>query len=318
MFLCIAITAFVSCVLSLQAAGSRLLYAFARDRMLPGSTWLSKMSERHAVPANAAGRLRHSILICLYVYANPNQLPRITAFAVLGIYIAFQAVVLAALRQRLRGWRPAGDWNLGLWGKVVNIGALTYGALAMVLLIKPPPGTETFIDRWVVAVGLVIVVGTGLLYMFAAKPYRHPTTSARTTPSKSPRSCAPCAAPDRRGHSHLAGRARQRNAGRHWDSRFAMEPSTSGKSAAPSLRTAVGVSMNFMPIQRFSVFGPSNRRRPTRSHIPAGSRAQTTSSTPSEIWTTRSRRSTTYSTPNRAGASTPGTRRPRDGVLSGR
>ena len=29
------------------------------------------------------------------------------------------------------------------------------------------------IDRWVVAVGLVIVVGTGLLYMFAVKPYRH-------------------------------------------------------------------------------------------------------------------------------------------------
>lgn len=173
-FLCIAITAFVSCVLSLQAAGSRLLYAFARDRMLPGSTWLSKMSERHAVPANALlVACVIPILICLYVYANPNQLPRITAFAVLGIYIAFQAVVLAALRQRLRGWRPAGDWNLGPWGKVVNIGALTYGALAMVLLIKPPPGTETFIDRWVVAVGLVIVLGTGLLYMFAAKPYRH-------------------------------------------------------------------------------------------------------------------------------------------------
>ena len=174
LFLCIAITAFVSCVLSLQAAGSRLLYAFARDRMLPGSSWLSKMSERHAVPANALlVACVIPILICVYVYANPNQLPRITAFAVLGIYIAFQAVVLAALRQRLKGWRPAGDWNLGKWGMLVNIGALTYGVIAMILLIKPPPGTEAFLDKWVVALGLVIVLGTGLLYMVAARPYQY-------------------------------------------------------------------------------------------------------------------------------------------------
>ena len=100
-FLCVAVMAFISCVLSLQAAGSRLLYASARDRMLPMSGWLSHMSERHAVPTNALlVACIVPILICLYVYAFPNQLPRITAFAVLGIYIAFQAVVLAALRQR--------------------------------------------------------------------------------------------------------------------------------------------------------------------------------------------------------------------------
>ena len=52
-FLCAAVIAFISCVLSLQAAGSRLLYASARDRMLPMSGWLSHMSERHAVPTNA-------------------------------------------------------------------------------------------------------------------------------------------------------------------------------------------------------------------------------------------------------------------------
>lgn len=173
-FLCVAITAFISCVLSLQAAGSRLLYAFARDRMLPGSSWLAKMSERHSVPANALMvACVIPILICLYVYAFPDQLPRVTAFAVLGIYIAFQAVVLAALRQRLKGWRPAGDWNLGRWGMLVNVIALCYGVFAMILLLKPPPGTEAFMDKWVVAIGLAIVVGTGLIYMFTARPYRH-------------------------------------------------------------------------------------------------------------------------------------------------
>jgi amino acid transporter len=173
LFLCIAITAFISCVLSLQAAGSRLLYAFARDRMLPGSTWLAKMSDRHAVPANALlVACVIPIIICLYVFLFPDQLPRVTAFAVLGIYISFQAVVLAALRQRLRGWKPAGDWNLGSWGMAVNVLALCYGIFAMILLIKPT-AEGTFLDKWVVAIGLIIVGGSGLLYMLIARPYRH-------------------------------------------------------------------------------------------------------------------------------------------------
>ena len=173
-FLCVAITAFISCVLSLQAAGSRLLYAFARDRMLPGSSWLAKMSERHSVPANALMvACVIPILICLYVYAFPDQLPRVTAFAVLGIYIAFQAVVLAALRQRMKGWRPAGDWSLGKWGVVVNVAALCYGIFAMILLLKPPPGTEAFMDKWVVAIGLGSSSASGLLYMAIARPYQY-------------------------------------------------------------------------------------------------------------------------------------------------
>jgi amino acid transporter len=173
LFLLVAITAFVSCVLSLQAAGSRLLYAFARDRMLPGSSWLGRLSEKHAVPRNALlVACVVPILICLYVYLKPESLARVTAFAVLGIYIAFQAVVLAALRQRLRGWRPAGLWSMGRWGMLVNGAALAYGIFAMVLLIKPT-ASEDFLDRWIVTIGLVIVMGSGLLYLFIARPDRH-------------------------------------------------------------------------------------------------------------------------------------------------
>ena len=131
------------------------------------------MSERHAVPTNALlVACVVPILICLYVYVDPDQLPRVTAFAVLGIYIAFQAVVLAALRQRLKGWRPAGNWNLGSAGMLVNVVALAYGIMAIFLLLKPGT-TGTFLDDWVVAIGSVIVMGTGLLYMFIAKPDRH-------------------------------------------------------------------------------------------------------------------------------------------------
>ena len=56
---------------------------------------------------------------------------------------------------------------------MVNVLALAYGIFAIVLLVKPAPGTETFLDRWIVAIGLVIVAGTGLLYLLLARPDRH-------------------------------------------------------------------------------------------------------------------------------------------------
>jgi amino acid transporter len=172
-FLVVTVTAFVSCVLSLQAAGSRLLYSFGRDRMLPGSRWLAHLPARHAVPINALVVVTVvPMLICLFVFWRPDSLARVTAFAVCGIYVSFQAVVLAALRQRLKGWRPAGLWNLGSWGLVVNVLALAYGLFAIYLLIRPGDA-GTFLDRWIVAIGVAIVAGSGLLYLLIARPDRH-------------------------------------------------------------------------------------------------------------------------------------------------
>jgi len=169
----ITVTAFISCVLSLQAAGSRLLYSFGRDRMLPGSRWLAHLPARHAVPINALVVVTVvPMIICLYVFWRPDNLARVTAFAVCGIYISFQAVVLAALRQRLKGWRPAGLWNLGTWGLLVNVLALAYGVFAIYLLIRPGD-TGVFLDDWIVAIGLAIVAGSGLLYLLIARPDRH-------------------------------------------------------------------------------------------------------------------------------------------------
>jgi hypothetical protein len=112
------------------------------------------------------------MLIAVFVYFRPDTLAKVTAFAVLGIYISFQAVVLAALRQRLKGWRPAGLWNLGGLGLLVNVLALAYGVFAIVLLLQPAD-TDVFLDRWIVAIGLVVVAGVGLVYLLLARPDRH-------------------------------------------------------------------------------------------------------------------------------------------------
>jgi len=53
-----------------------------------------------------------------------------------------------------------------------NVVAQAYAIMAIYLLLKPG-ATGTFIDDWIVAVGLFVVLATGLLYLFIARPDRH-------------------------------------------------------------------------------------------------------------------------------------------------
>lgn len=173
-FLVIALTAFLSCVLSLQAAASRLLFSFARDGMIPGHNWLSKISPRTKVPTNALiVACSIPLILCVFIYFGPDALlTQITSFAVLGIYVAFQSVVLASLRQRIKGWRPAGPFTLGTAGFVINVAALLYGIFAIVLLAVPG-SSGVFVNDWIVLIGLAVVAGSGALYLFIARPDRN-------------------------------------------------------------------------------------------------------------------------------------------------
>jgi amino acid transporter len=94
---------------------------------------------------------------------------QVTSFAVFGIYWSFQSVVLAALRQRVKGWKPAGPFSLGVWGWVVNIAALAYGLFAMFLLARPGESGDVGVD-WIVLIGFGVVFVVGLLYLLIARP----------------------------------------------------------------------------------------------------------------------------------------------------
>jgi amino acid transporter len=172
----VVLVSFVSCVLSLQAAASRLTFAYARDQMIFGSKFLSRMSPGHHVPSNALllmGLI--PALIALSALWMQDAIQTIISFAAVGIYIAFQMIVLAALIARLKGWRPSGPFTLGAWGVVVNVLALAYGVAAIVNILWPRPQSDA--DPWYTVYGMLVttvgVVLVGGIYMVLAKPYEH-------------------------------------------------------------------------------------------------------------------------------------------------
>ncbi len=168
----VVLVSFISCLLSLQAAASRLIYAYARDQMIFGSKFLSRMSPGHHVPANALIVMAAiPAAIALSALWLQDAIATIISFAAVGIYIAFQMIVLAALVARNRGWRPSGPYRLGRWGYLVNLLALAYGVGAIVNILWPrSPG-----DPWYVNYGMLVttagVIVLGSVYMVAARPY---------------------------------------------------------------------------------------------------------------------------------------------------
>jgi amino acid transporter len=170
----VVLVSFISCLLSLQAAASRLVFAYARDQMIFGSKFLSRMSPCHHVPANALVLMGAiPAAIALSALWLQDAIATIISFAAVGIYISFQMIVLAALLARTKGWRPTGPFTLGSWGMLVNVLALAYGVSAIVNILWPrPQGPD---DPWYIVFGMLVttvgVILVGGIYMVLAKPY---------------------------------------------------------------------------------------------------------------------------------------------------
>ena len=164
---------FISCVLSLQAAVSRMLFAYARDGMIAGSTILATLSKTSNVPRAALlfAAFLSATIICLGFFFK-QALTMIVGFAVIGIYMAFQMVVAAALYARAKGWQPTGEFKLGRWGLTVTLAAQFYGICAIATLLWPWTPGEKWYVTFTTAISAAAVIGAGILYLVVLKPHR--------------------------------------------------------------------------------------------------------------------------------------------------
>ena len=190
--LLVIIFAFFSCGSSIQGAGSRLAFSYARDGALPGSGWISRVNQRFKTPANALlmGAVI-TVLFALLVYINPgsnyhiwfvtypahvNALTSLVSFGVSGIYLSFLLTVIGAIIARARGWRPEGAFRLGKWAWPVLIVAAGYLGAMFVNVIYPSGLTSaraTFNIDWITLFIMFIIAAVGAVYLLLARPDRN-------------------------------------------------------------------------------------------------------------------------------------------------
>jgi urea carboxylase system permease len=128
------------CTLAIQTASMRMIFSMSRDRALPFSHALAKVSPKTGapiLPAILTGGL--TIALLLVNVGDASVFLDLTSVCIVMLYLAYLLVTGPLLVRRLRGqWTAApGQFSLGRFGLPINLLAVAYGALMMVNIAWP-------------------------------------------------------------------------------------------------------------------------------------------------------------------------------------
>jgi amino acid transporter len=169
LFLISVCVAIFVCCLAIQAATTRLLFAYGRDKMVPASKFFGYVNRSTRTPMTSAFFVAAAaIVVLLYVNLGGSDpfiaIARVTAWATAGTYVAYQMVVFGGLVARSKGWpKDRAYFNLGRWGWPVNIIAFVYGVFMIINLAWPRTPDAAWYDNYLVIFSLAVVLAAGVV-----------------------------------------------------------------------------------------------------------------------------------------------------------
>jgi len=129
---CVAMAAMWFCGLSSVTSNSRMLFAFARDGGLPFAGHLKRVSPRFRSPQVAVWT---SAAMALLVALWADAYSAMVALSTIALYASYGMPIWFGLRSPTRA---RGPWTLGRRSRAVNLLALLWICLCMVLFVLPP------------------------------------------------------------------------------------------------------------------------------------------------------------------------------------
>jgi urea carboxylase system permease len=151
-FLALMVVAIVVCSLTVHAAAVRLVFAMARDNLLPFSASLARLREGSrtpTVPALLIGAAAGGLLLLNINF--PRVMEFMPSVAVVWANLAYLFVTAPMLWKRLVRAPEAAPANstpfqMGRWGGIVNVAAVAWGCLVVINIGWPRP--EIYGDGW--------------------------------------------------------------------------------------------------------------------------------------------------------------------------
>jgi amino acid transporter len=126
------------CGMSSITSASRMMYAFSRDRAIPGHQLWRRLN-RERVPVFAVWAIAVLAFLAAFpAYFGPNGViayVAVTSIATIGLYIAYAIPIYLRLREG-DAWEP-GEWTLGRWYRPIGTIACVWVAFISVLFILP-------------------------------------------------------------------------------------------------------------------------------------------------------------------------------------
>lgn len=118
-------------------AASRCTYAFARDGAIPGSGLWSRVDKRFDIPlpALALSAVVDCILGCIY-FGSTSAFNAFTGVATICLSVSYGIPILVSVLRGRKAVRHS-TFSLGKFGYAINIAAISWIALAIVLFCMP-------------------------------------------------------------------------------------------------------------------------------------------------------------------------------------
>ncbi|HEY6295907.1 MAG TPA: amino acid permease [Streptosporangiaceae bacterium] len=152
---------FTSSMIAVQTAVTRAIWASARDRMLPGTRLLGRLSGRENLPRYAIGLT--VIIAGALIFAGASKVfALLVTFSAFGFILSYYMPILALAYKRARGQRPTSDAWGARWIGVITAIAVIWLSAEIVNLLWP----RTVSTDWYLNWGSLLM--TGALGIFGA------------------------------------------------------------------------------------------------------------------------------------------------------
>eukprot|EP00475_Leptophrys_vorax_P009803 TRINITY_DN16495_c0_g3_i1.p1 TRINITY_DN16495_c0_g3~~TRINITY_DN16495_c0_g3_i1.p1 ORF type:complete len:551 (-),score=124.44 TRINITY_DN16495_c0_g3_i1:199-1851(-) len=182
----VAINVFFAGISSMTVT-SRIGFAMARDKALPGSAYLVQIYERTKSPLRMIVAITvFEILLLLVALGSSLAFAAITSITVIGYQISYAIPILLRVTAAKNTF-PKSDFNLGKYSEIVSwIGGL-WLALTSFIFFWPTanPVQALNMNYTCVVVGFVLIVGGIYWFTSARHWFKGPLRSEHDAPNKS-------------------------------------------------------------------------------------------------------------------------------------
>lgn len=155
------LVAFLATLIAVQTSASRMVFALARDKALPGAAALRKLRERDRMPVNAVVVVAVAAALVMLTTLLGEVYGMLIGFTVGGFFFTFTLVLWTVLVARVRrGWTP-GSFSLGRLGMVITVIAALWALFQFVNIAWPrTPSAPWYVNYAVpLMIGILLLIG---------------------------------------------------------------------------------------------------------------------------------------------------------------
>jgi amino acid transporter len=155
---------FIGSMVALNTAGSRALYAFGRDRMIPGGNFFARLSAGRKLPVTALSTTAAISIVILLINLGASQVfATLLSVAVAGFFISYGFPVVSQLILHVRGKHHAGPFTLGGASMIVTLIASVWIVLELINVWWPRSPSLAWWQNYAILLVTVILAAGGVV-----------------------------------------------------------------------------------------------------------------------------------------------------------